>query len=241
LGERELEDGADWVLRRFVGRLEVAGQAHVPRDGPLIIAANHPGFCDAVALLAAAGRPDLRVVAAGSRYLRSLYGSSRYLLYVPEYGAGRHVAVRAVAGHLRHGGAVLLFPAGQIEPDPALHPGAAESLDGWSPSVSVLARMAGGTRVVPALVSGVLSAPAQQHPLTRLRRPGQRLGLARLLQMLVPAYRAVTVRVAFGAPLMDADLWDSSRDQRVATGVVADRVRRLMDRPPTDWTTLLRG
>jgi len=76
------------------------------------------------------------------------------------------------------------FPAGQIEPDPALHAGARESLDGWSPSVGVLARLAGGTRVVPAVVSGVLSAPAQRHPLTLLRRPGHRVGLARLLQML---------------------------------------------------------
>ena len=91
--------------------------------------ANHPGMTDTVALLAAlAGRPDLRVIAGDRPFLRALPHVARSLILLPE-GGGAHLPVlRAAIAHLQQGGALLTFPAGCIEPDPATFgraPGAA--------------------------------------------------------------------------------------------------------------------
>ena len=61
-------------------------------------------------------------------------------------------------------------PQGEIEPDPSVLPGAVESLHQWSESIGLFVRLAPEARIVPAIVSGVLSASAQCHLITRLRR-----------------------------------------------------------------------
>ena len=71
--------------------------------------------------------------------------------------------VRAAVRDLRHGGVVLLFSAGRLEPDPAVL-GRDGALLPWSESVGLIARLALETQVVPAAVSGVLSARAFSHP-----------------------------------------------------------------------------
>jgi 1-acyl-sn-glycerol-3-phosphate acyltransferase len=242
LGDQGLAEGSVWILRHFAGRLEVAGQGQLPREGPLLIAANHPGLTDVAAVSAGLPRSDLRIVAADYPLLRALHHTGRHLIYVPEQARDRPLVVREAVHHLRRGGAVLLFPAGRIEPDPAVLPGAGRSLDGWSRSIGLLVRLAPRTRVVPAVISGVLSAAAQRHPLTRLRRrQPDRQRLASLLQALVPAYQAVTVRVAFGPPLAAADLLEAGENVRGITQRVIDQARRLIERPPTDWRTAVVG
>jgi hypothetical protein len=62
--------------------------------------------------------------------------------------------LRQVARHLQTGGAVLTFPAGRIEPDPAWSD-PLPSTAGWSDSTFVWARTVPGLRVQPVLVSGV--------------------------------------------------------------------------------------
>src|SRR5262245_22326661 len=42
VGERGLQCGAEWLLRRFADELQVAGQANVPARGPLLVVSNHP-------------------------------------------------------------------------------------------------------------------------------------------------------------------------------------------------------
>jgi putative hemolysin len=195
----------------------------VPRGGPLLLVSNHPGLADAVALFASTPRDDLRVIAAERPFLDVLPNTSRYLLTVAETQAGRSRAVRAAARHLRGGGAVLTFPGGRIEPDPAVLPGAVEALDRWSSSADLFARLAPGLAVVPVVVSGVLSPRALRIPLTHLRRRRHdREWLAATLQMLTPALRDVSVRVAFGRPLY------AEAGAGVGEAVVGE-VRRLMD------------
>ncbi len=132
--------------------------------------------------------------------------------------------MRAAARHLRGGGAVLTFPAGRIEPDPAVLPGAAAALDRWSSSADLFARLAPNLAVVPVVVSGVISPSALRIPVTRLRRQERdREWLAATLQMLVPALRNVEVRVEFGRPV--------HAEQETAVGdAVIEEMRRLMGR-----------
>ena len=203
---RGLAGGSAWMLQRMTGGLDLRGAARVPATGPLCVLANHPGMTDTVALIASlSARPDLRVIALDRPFLRALPAVARQLLFVPEAdAAGRRAVVRLAVRHLQQGGALLTFPAAGIEPDPAVH-GAARALaalDGWSGSFAAFARLVPQTVCLPALVSRVLDADAQRHPLTRLRRRREdREKLAAALQVAAERYHRGTVRVAFGAPL----------------------------------------
>ena len=200
VGESGLAAGGAWALERLSRGAAFEGRAHVPPEGPLLVVSNHPGLADAVALFAATPRADLRVVAAERPLLEALPNTRRRLLTVAEAAPGG--VVRAATRHLRRGGAVLTFPGGRIEPDPAVQPGALAALERWSPSVDLFARLAPGLVVVPAVVSGVISPSALNNPLTRLRRLRRdREWLAATLQMLIPSLRDVCVRVEFGRPL----------------------------------------
>src|SRR4030067_335375 len=68
--------------------------------------------------------------------------------------AGRRAVVPAVPAPRRNGGFVLTSPAGQIEPDPASMPGAVASLQDWSESIAIFARLVPQAQVVGAIVSG---------------------------------------------------------------------------------------
>ncbi len=243
VGERGLQAGSELILKRMTRKLEVAGRENVPADGPALILANHPGMADTIGLFASLPRPDLRVIALARPFLHALPNVSRRLIYVPIEG-DRMPVVRVAARHLREGRAVLTCPAGEIEPDPAAHnvPDAVESLQNWSHSIGLFARLVPQTRIVPAIVSGVVSRAALRNPLTHLRRARKdRERLAAALQVMIPAYQGTTVRVAFGPPLTGAELIAAGADAATITRAVAARAQSLIETPPTAWETLIRG
>ena len=202
VGEAGLPAGGAWAMDQMARQVAVRGKEEVPRGGPLLVVSNHPGLADAVALFAAMPREDIRVIAAERLFLSALPNTSKALIPVPDGPGGRSKAVRAAARHLRAGGAVITFPGGRIEPDPAVLPGAVEALANWSGSVDLFARLVPGLTVVPAVVSGVISPSALRNPLALVRSdPRDRQWLSATLQMLVPALRDVTTRVEFGPPL----------------------------------------
>jgi hypothetical protein len=191
VGESGLRTGGAWALKRLSRNVRVEGQENVPREGPLLLVSNHPGLADAVALFAATPRDDLRVIATDRPLLDGLPNTSHHLLTVAEPSAGRPGVARAAARHLRGGSAVLTFPGGRIEPDPAILPGAVEALDHWSSSADLFTRLTPGLAIVPVVVSGVISPSALRD----------REWLAATLQVLVPALRNVDATVEFGHPI----------------------------------------
>ncbi len=223
VGQAGLGAGGTWAMQRMARRVEVVGAASVPRVGSVLIVSNHPGLADAVALFSAVPRDDLRVIAAGRPFLDALPNTARRLITVTEAQAGRSAALRLAARHLKSGGAVLTFPGGRIEPDPAVLPGAAEALGQWSGSVDLFVRLAPDLTVVPAVVSGVLSPAALRNPLIRIRRGrSDQEWLAATFQMLLPALRNVTTRVEFGTPIHAEDV------ARVGP-VVLEEARRMIE------------
>jgi hypothetical protein len=223
VGESGLAAGGAWALERMARSVEVEGRENVPPEGPLLLVANHPGLADSLALFATVPRRDLRVVAAERPFLRALPNTSRYLFSLVEEPPGRMGVIRTATRHLKRGGAVLTFPGGKIEPDPAVLPGAVEALGRWSGSLDLFARLVPGLTVVPAAVSGVLSPAALRNPLILVRRrPRDREWLAATLQMLTPVLRNVSTRVAFGRPVHAVD--------RTVRETVLDEMRRLIER-----------
>ena len=202
VGESGLAAGGAWALGRMARRVEVEGRENVPTEGSLLLVANHPGLADSLALFATVPRRDLRVVAAERPLLKALPKTSQYLIPVSEESPGRLGVVRTATQHLKRGGAVLTFPGGKIEPDPAVLPGAIEALGRWSESLDLFARLVPSLTIVPAAVSGVLSPTALRNPLILVRRRARdREWLAATLQMLTPVLRNVTTRVTFGHPV----------------------------------------
>ena len=226
VGESGLASGGAWALERMSRSAEIEGPENVPREGPLLLVSNHPGLADAVALFAATPRADLRVVAAERPFLEALPNTSRYLIPVSEASPGRFGAVRAASRHMRYGGALLTFPGGEIEPDPAALPGAVGALERWSGSLELFARLVPDLTVVPAVVSGVISPAALHNPLILVRRRQKdRQWLAATIQMLTPALRNVTTRVSFGRPIRAGDL-----PEKTVREAVLEEVRRLIVR-----------
>lgn len=188
VGRGGLTAGADLILSRYAGAVTIRGTGRVPDSGPLVVVANHAGTVDAPSLWRLlAVRDDLRIVALDRPFLHAIPHIASRLLYVDGDAHGRSGLVRRVADHLRAGGAVLTFPAGGIEPDPALRPDdALSSLATWGASVELLVRLVPGTAVLPVAVSGVISQRMLANPLARRRAtPADRELAAATLQVLV--------------------------------------------------------
>jgi hypothetical protein len=198
-----LDGAASWAVPLFASDVEVDGAESIPQSGPLLVAANHPGSVDGLAIASYIRRRDLKVVATGIGFLRHLPALSRHLIFVPRDDTqGRMGAVRSMIHHLTDGGAVLIFPGGNIEPDPAVLPGAPDAVEAWSPSLDVVLRRVPHAQVVLSIVSGVLSRAALRNPFSPfIRSMRDRQKVAEIIQvgaqMLLRTPLGVEPRVTF--------------------------------------------
>jgi hypothetical protein len=233
VGASNLPDASRLLLGRYVRDVRVFGVDRVPASAFLALS-NHPGMADTVAIFAALNRPDLKIIALDRPFLNALPNTSKQLFYVKEDSASRMTLVRQVSAHLRAGGAALTFPAGHIEPDPDVYPGAVTSLDGWTDSVGVFVRMAPETPVLPILVRGVIRKKSTRHWLLcikKTREEKEKLSAAlQLLAHVVFQQTDVHIRVQIGRPIHAKDL-GSTETQVIHKAVLAE-MRLLIQNPP---------
>lgn len=214
VGLGPLPDAAGRVLGALGVVPMVHGATPFPRTGPLVVVANHPGVYDALALFAAIGRDDLRVIAAERDFLRALPHMDRHLLFVEDsFGEAITVSrdnrarsrgrgLRKALHHLRSGGCLLHFAAGRIEPDPAFA-APEDAVTPWQSGVGALAlacqKLNGEVRL--GLVCGVHSPRLKRSRLMQaLERQGAST-LAGLLQVAAPTWLPVSTRVLASAPI----------------------------------------
>lgn len=199
-----LAAAADVVLSRYAGTVTIHGVGRVPPSGPLVVVANHAGTVDAPALWRLlAARDDLRIIALDRPILRAVPHLASRLLCVQGDTHGRTGLVRRVADHLRSGGAVLTFPAGTIEPDPALRlEDSLASLATWGNGVELLARLVPGAAVLPVAVSGVISRRMLLHPLARWRATAPDRELAAATLQVLTRDRSINPVLSAGEPLV---------------------------------------
>ena len=202
---RQVRDGAHTSREEFETRvlraLDVRPHAtdadlmSIPVRGPVVIAANHPhGALDGLLLLDLARRvrPDVRVLA--NRCLDRIPELRRSCFFVdpfdgPEAAARSRAGLRAAHLWLRRGGALIVFPAGEV---------AHTWIDGrlvdslWHTTFERLAE-ATGAQVVPAFIGGhnsrLFYAAGRLHPWMRTALLGREL----------LATRGRTIRVRIGA------------------------------------------
>lgn len=224
------------LRQHYVQGLRVHGREQVPSDGPVLFLSNHPGMTDTLCLFAAIHRSDLKIIATDRPFLATLPVLTRQLFFISEIESERVRAVRQVTTHLKSGGAALTFPAGEIEPDPAVHTDAKDWLAKWVDSAGIFIRFARDTRIVPVVVRGVVSDRALRHPLTMLkstRKEKERLAVAlQILPMMTRNLRPTTPRVSFARPITLDEI--GSTETSAIHRVVLSRMRELLENPLMD-------
>ncbi|MBI5030829.1 MAG: hypothetical protein HZB51_09900 [Chloroflexi bacterium] len=232
IGEIGLAAAAHELLLRYVNRVEIIGAENVSRTGGVVLAANHPGMMDTLACFSTIPRTDLHIVSADREFVRALPNIARRSFWVSDDLRERLTVVRQVSRFLQTDGAVLICPAGQIEPDPATMPGAIESLTRWSDSLGMFVRLAPQCVVVPTVISSVVYAPALHNPLARLRRDQKsRERAAATIQAFLHTIgylrSRMRVRIEFGAPLSAADLIELGNAAAI-TKAISESVKQLI-------------
>ena len=146
----------------------------IPESGPVIVAANHPhGLVDGLVLMAAVRRvrPDIRVLT--NQWLNRIPELHESCLFVDPFGgpgaeAHSRAGLRAAHLWLRRGGALIVFPSGEVAHAPGIDGGHAESR--WKPGIGRLA-VATGATTIPAFIAGgnsrMFYAAGRIHPALR--------------------------------------------------------------------------
>ncbi len=149
-------DPAAWsqALERWLAietDMPPADLERIPTDGAVIVAAEHPtGAMEGILLLAhlLRRRTDVKVLA--NRLLARVPALRGLVLPVDVYSPRNLGAVRSALRHLDSGGALLVFPSGEVARRRAGRRGTSESP--WQASFGALQRHA-NTTVVPVHVS----------------------------------------------------------------------------------------
>lgn len=179
-----LREAARRLMPVFTEPAVAVGAENIPQEGPLLITSNHPGTVDGVSIVASMPRNDVKVIVGGMPFLQKLPVASKYTIVANRHGdnVSRGNVVRQSIRHLENGGALLIFPSGQIDPDPAVLPGAAEALEKWSRSIAIMLRRVPETRLLPTITSGVLYERFIHSPLTILKSDG--VGKRRIMEFI---------------------------------------------------------
>ena len=191
--------------RRVLDTLDIRVEAppsdlmSIPACGPLVIASNHPhGILDGLALVALLRplRPDVRLVS--NHLLARIPELHEFCVFVDPFDRPTATArslqgLRAAHLWLREGGALIVFPAGEVAHGPMGD--ACRRDSAWKPTMARLASAAGAP-IVRAHIEGgnsaLFYAAGRVHPALRTAL------LAR--EFLKKRGAAITVRLSLDVP-----------------------------------------
>jgi len=190
-------------------------QASIPKDGPLLVVSNHPGAYDLLILIANIFRDDLKIISSDIAIFRHLPSLAPHFITITHDPYRRMASFRTALRHLRDGKALLIFPRGEVETDPALTPDSADGIERWSFSMELFMRQVPQACSVVAIVSGVFSTRWFNHPILRAwKKPEQRQKIAEIIQvaeqLLLSKKSLLIPRVSFSPPLMFSGVGDET-------------------------------
>jgi putative hemolysin len=151
----------------------------IPRSGPVVAVSNHPfGILDGVMLadLLASARPDVRILT--NQLLGELPELARICIFIDPFDrpgpeqrqsrSGNGLALKQAIRHLRAGGMLLVFPAGEVSHFDLKKRAICDPE--WNITAARLIRIA-GARSLPILIRGANGIPFQMlgmvHPILR--------------------------------------------------------------------------
>lgn len=228
--------GARWLLPRFVKGHSACGVENIPLTGPLVIASNHPAYVDSVVISAHIPRRDYKVIIGEIPFFKHLPNIRKNAVFAPEPTdpMGRMQVIREVIRHLKNNGAILIFPRGSIEADPAWMPSPEAEFNHWSRSLEVFLKHVPQTQVLVTIVSGVISKRAMRHPVTWFRkaRPDrQRLAfMYQFIRQMIAGREifGLTPRVTFGELVSAENTKDRDHMLQTIAGSAYNVLKRHM-------------
>ncbi len=207
--------------------------ARIPKSGPLVVVANHPhGLADGLVAMdfLLRVRPDTLVV--GNRWLARIPGIRPWLIEVNPFEPGSSdlgnlAGTRRILAHLRAGGCILTFPAGEVS---SLRLRARRVADPvWSPQVVRMARKVRAS-LLPLRIegrnSGLFQSLGLAHPRIRTM----------LLLREFMAHRGKVIRLRTANPVTPDQLADHPDDEE-ATSFLRLRCELLSTRGATEKLT----
>ena len=156
------------ILKKLAGEVTAVGEELIPASGPLIIASNHPGTYDGLAIISKLPRDDFRLIVSGIPFFENLPNARKNLIFATHDTADRMDVLRKSVRHLQEGGTLLIFPSGRLDPDPSIFSDAGEGLKKWSRSIEVFLNKVPEAQLVLTIASGVLSGKYVHHPIAKL-------------------------------------------------------------------------
>jgi len=220
------------VLPRFVKDVQVIGAEHIPEEGPLLVASNHPGAYDSVAILSNLPRNDIKIVVSDVQLFHNLRSLNDHAIYTYTGTHGRMTALRSMIREIQNGGSVLVFPSGLVDPDPAFLPDASKELDKWSPSLELVMRKVPEAKILITIVSGVLSPKCLRSPLVRLAKvEWQKRKLAEFIQVMqqlvLSRNLGLIPKITFAKPVTAGDLMANNTYSSLMDAII-DQARQLL-------------
>lgn len=194
------------TLPDFSMTAESRGELNIPEKGPVLLASNHPGALDSLALTSRMPRSDVKIMVSDSDFMREFAGTSPFFIYVDFKAIGGMVALRDAIEHLMNNGLVIVYAHSEVEPDPELDPvGAMDNIAGWSNSLEIMLRKVPETLLQQGVMSGAVARKFLNSPLAKLRKkPFERQKAAEFIQviqqLIAPKTVHINVHLSFAKP-----------------------------------------
>jgi hypothetical protein len=233
VAEAGFPNASEWALTHWCSHITARGTQDIPAEGPLLIVSNHPGTYDALIIFSKVDRQDIRWISTEIPFLDNLLHTRNHVIFASRSNALKRMsAMRSAIRHLQAGGALLYIGAGQLDPDQAVYPNAAENIEEWLAGIDFFFRHVPRLRLMPTIVSGVVSPKWARSPITCLRRKDiDKRRLAEfgqgIIQLLFPGRLMFTPYVSFGPPVTIEILRSESSQENVLPAVIA-RTKALL-------------
>jgi hypothetical protein len=233
VAEAGFPNASEWALTHWCSHITARGTKDIPANGPLLIVSNHPGTYDALIIFSQVNRRDIRWISTEIPFLDNLPHTRNHVIFASRSNALKRMsAMRSAIRHLQAGRALLYIAAGQLDPDPAVYPNAAGHIEEWLAGIDFFFRHVPRLRLMPTIVSGVVSTKWARSPITCLRRKDiDKRRLAEfgqgVTQLLFPGRLMFTPYISFGPPVTIETLRSESSQKDVLPAVIA-RTKALL-------------
>lgn len=213
LGKYGSQVAAKNFLPPFVNEIKSRGADSIPTTGPIIVASNHPGAYDSMAIVSQIPRPDATFIISDIPLVKFMPNASKHAYFATSDSNTRTNAVRETIRLLERGGCLVIFATGLIDPDPEVWGEKAANLEieGWSSSLELFLKKVPETKLIVTITSGVLDPAWAKSRSIRIAKPGlERRRLAEfgqvISQLLRPGRKKYNPHISFAPPVTLDDL-----------------------------------
>jgi hypothetical protein len=235
VGNDGLPLASEWALSYFCNPIPTCGGENIPLTGPLLVVSNHPGAYDALIIFSKLLRKDIRWIGSEIPFLEKLPNTYQHVLFASRTNVFNRMSVmRTAVRQLQFGGALVYMGAGHRDPDPAVYPGAGKMMDNWLEGIEFFFKHVPELRLLPTVVSGVVSKKWARHPITLLRRKQidkQRLSEFGqvITQLLKPGKWMSSPAISFGTSMTESDLRQEMKGGSLLSAIIAREKTLLVD------------